>query len=128
MFEKSIILLAGTTILLFFLVFGFYWFSYQISPISVIKYLVAEVGSSVGIYATIPPNTYNTIAKQLTEKERKLQEKEIELEQKENLLKELSAKKNKYIFGGLFLMVFILFIMISINFYLDFKKRRQIKS
>ncbi len=128
MFKKIINLLMGILILSFVFIFGFYWFSYKISPIFVVNYLAAQAGSAIGISATVPPNPYNTIAQQLNKKEKELQEREKEINQKEKQIKEKVVSQNKAILWGLFSMTFILFVLILMNFYLDFKRKKSNQS
>ena len=101
---------------------------FNANPVTIGKYFIAQIGSSVGIMTSVPPNPFNTLAQQLKEKELALLDKERELAQEEAALgkkidKEL-ATQNKIllylsIIGG------ILLILILFNFYFDYKRRSE---
>ena len=107
------------------IVLVFFWVSFGISPGSIVKYFVAQVGSEIGVSVSVPPNPFNQLAQQLEEKEISLLEKEKELDQKEAELSEknISERENRFLFlilGGGILLVLILIIL---NFYFDYRKK-----
>lgn len=97
------------------------------SPVAVGQYLVAQVGSAIGVTVSIPSNPFNMLAQQLAEKESTLGEKEKELQQKEAALEAKTNEKQRsqnriLTYGGVFGAV--LFALILANFYFDWRKRK----
>ena len=101
---------------------------FRAGPLAITRFLVAQVGSAVGVTVSIPSNPFNTLAKQLAEKESILSEQERELKQKEEFLQERIAgeqrSQNRVLLyaslaGG------VLFLLISLNFYLDWRRRHS---
>jgi len=109
-------------------IFSFSWILYQVNPVDIIKYLGAQAGSTIGVSVSVSENPFNTLAQQLKEKEIKLQEKEKELLKKETALKkENISSQGKIILSLISGLLIILFILILINFYLDYKRRKELK-
>lgn len=102
-------------------------------PLSIFEGSFAWVGngmqlaaSSVGMSVAVSPNQYNTLALQLQEKDKQLTEKERELTAKEL---EIQNKENLQVMwqGWLILLVgSVLFFLIALNYYLDYRRRNQI--
>lgn len=92
--------------------------AFDISPAAISQYLFAQVGSAIGMSTAVPPNPFNTLSRQLEEKEKALLEKEAGLAEKEELLAEKTDGKNHLLIGG-----GILLILILLNFYLDYRRR-----
>jgi len=92
----------------------------------VVDGIAQQLATVVGISAAVPENEFNTLAQQLTDKERELAAREGLLEEKEaalleDLRKERADNKKTAIFVsllGLLLLALILF-----NFYSDWKRR-----
>ena len=122
-------LLSHLVVLLFVLfgVFGLIKIVFDASPIAIGEYLVAQVGSGIGITVSVPPNPFNTLAQQLKEKEDKLVVKEKELQQKEEIFQEQSSREqnsqNKNIIIYLIIGGGILLLLIVLNFYLDYRRK-----
>ena len=116
-------------ILVFFLIFVvvFSWIYFGVNPGSMAKYFLAQVGSTIGVSVSVPPNPFNQLAQQLKEKEKFLLEKEKAFEQKEAGLEEgnIFTKKNRSLIlvvsGGILLVL----ILIILNFYFDYRYRRK---
>ena len=87
------------------------------------NYFLAQTGSAIGVSVSVPPNPFNTLAQQLQEKEDSLHFRERDLEAKEKKLtedgKNLSGKFVYVVLG-------LLTILVSVNFYLDYKRRKKI--
>lgn len=103
-------------------------FAFNVNPIAISKYLVAQVGSGIGTTASIPPNPFNTLAQQLEEKEETLLKKEGELQQKESVFQERVDKEQNsqsrtltYLLAG----GGVLLILVLLNFYLDFRRKQS---
>jgi hypothetical protein len=99
--------------------------AFRSSPFTIGKYLVAQVGSGIGVTATIPVNPLNTLTQQLRDKDAVLQERENVLLQREaeiqsNAIEQENRLPLYFAAGGI---VFASFI--ALNFYLDYKRRRR---
>ena len=106
-------------------VFGFSWASFKVNPFDITGYLVAQVGSSMGVSMSVSENPFNTLAQQLEEKEAQLQEKEKALEQKETGLGgQIFPSFDKIILGLIAGLLIILFVLILLNFYFDYRHRK----
>lgn len=120
MIQKTIKVLIFLNLLFLFFIFFFCWSKYKASPLAVLRYLFAQIGSSVGVSLTVPENPFNTWAKQL-------QEKEAQLQEKEKLINELlvsSQRESKFILVAILVLMIILFFLLLLNFYFDWKSRR----
>ena len=78
-------------------------------------------GASVGASASVAPNTYNTIAKQLDEKQAALAQQEADLSARE---KEQVSSKTGDLPLYSFLMSLILTLLVGVNFYFDWQRRQ----
>lgn len=101
----------------FFLVLG-------LNPIDVGKLIKGKMGEAVGMSVGVPENEYNKIAAQLEAKEKSLLEKERELK---NLELEItrSYKGNEWVIIFLSIGIVVLFILVGLNYYLDYKRRKR---
>ena len=103
---------------------------FDASPATIGKYFVAQLGSVIGVTVNVPPNPFNTLAQQLEEKELALGEREKELQQKEVLFQEETSKERS---GQNKLLLFLLalggtlLVLISVNFYFDYRRRSGYK-
>ena len=113
MSKTTIILLAVLVLVMaFILAQGIF----DINPIALGKYFLAQVGVTVGV----KPNPFNTLAQQLDKKEEDLKAKEQLLEKRileENNLGDQTLQYLLFIGGGLLALVVL-------NFYLDYRRKR----
>jgi predicted nucleic acid-binding Zn ribbon protein len=93
---------------------------YKVGLHTLAKYYLAQIGITV----SIPPNPFNILAQQLKEKESTLSAKEQEIQQKETLLKEQEREKKDKIILYFSLVGVVLLILVLVNFYLDYRRRR----
>ncbi len=117
----TILFLATAAMIIFQLAF-------KVSPIYMGGYLVAQVGSAIGINVSVPPNPFNTLAEQLKNKEISLLERERELAQREKQLKENNQSGAVSANNNLILLLTVagaLFALILTNFYLDWRRRNN---
>jgi hypothetical protein len=114
-----------TIILFFFFLFllGYSKIVLKIAPTDLVFYSLASLGSSVGVSVSVPPNPYNTLVVQLQEWQNKLTEKEKILNQKELELRQKSVIEGEIISKLILALLIIIFLLVLINFYLDFKFR-----
>lgn len=81
--------------------------------------------ASVGVSAAIAPNPYNSVAEQLSNKEKVLMQKEADLTKREQaLVVREQTPLSKAGVASLALSV-LLTVLIGINFYLDAKRRNK---
>lgn len=102
------------------LIFSFSWIKYEAKPVEIVKYLLAQIGSKVGVSLSVPENPFNTWAKQL-------QEKEIELQEREQRLNDILIKterESRIILISILILTIILVILVLLNFYLDYQSRK----
>ncbi|MEA3398256.1 MAG: hypothetical protein U9R06_00740 [Patescibacteria group bacterium] len=113
------------TLRVFFLVFIIvaFLFVLGINPVSISKFLGAKLGSAIGMSTSVPENPFNKLALQLKEKEEKLIQREQELDARE---KELEPQnKNEYLITALGLGIIVLFALVLLNYYLDYRRKKQ---
>jgi hypothetical protein len=97
------------------------------NPLDVTKYIGAGLSNATNMYssASVPPNPMNTLALQLSEKEKKLQQKEQSLDDLQaNMEAKIISKQNTFIWI-MFAGIGVLLILILTNFILDAKRRKQ---
>lgn len=110
---------------LFALIVVIFFFELGLSPVDISKFVGSKVGLAVGMSVGVAENPFNKLALQLEEKEKKLEQKEVELS-----LKEKELNKEKFFDNDKLLLfsaggIIILFILISVNFYLDYKRKNK---
>lgn len=101
----------------FFLVLG-------LNPIDVSQIIKVKIGQAVGMSVGVPENSYNKVAAQLEEKEDKLKNKENELVAlEERISNSYKGQENLVLF--LSIGILILFFLVLLNYYLDYKRRKM---
>lgn len=112
----------------FFLAFILVSFLYTVgvSPIDYSRYIGARFSSAVGMSssASVPENPMNTLALQLSDKETKLAQKENELNKREAEIESAKYVLQNKVIWGMIIGIIILFILILINFFLDWRRRK----
>ena len=86
--------------------------------IALSRYFMAQAGSAIGVSASVPPNPFNTLAKQIKEKEDELNLRERDVNAREQALEK--GKERGFLVYGSFGM---LLLLVMANFYLDYKRR-----
>jgi len=111
---------------IFFLSFIIVWFLFilGLNPVSITKLIGTKIGSAVGFSVGVKENSFNKLALQLQEKEERLVEKEETLERIEAELKKRSSFRENKLVLIMILGIAILFILILLNYYFDYKKRK----
>jgi hypothetical protein len=93
-------------------------------PLSLASFLGAEAGRAIGMSTSVPENPFNKLAQSLKDKERALDERERALDERENSLS-ASGGIDPLMFWTLLSGIFILFMLIAVNFYHDAIRRRE---
>lgn len=117
---KSLIYLIFLSLCSLFL---YSWARYKANPPAIVHYLLAQIGSSVGISLTVPENPFNTWAKQLQEKEENLQQREAMLIE----LLNKTEKEAKILLSLILVLLIVLFFLLFLNFYFDYQSRKFLK-
>jgi len=124
--QKFLFNLTITLFIFFIFLLGYSKIALKVGPTDLVSYSLASLGSSVGVSVSVPPNPYNTLAVQLQEWQKRLEEKEKILTQKEIELNQKSIFQGEIISKLVVSLLIIIFLLILINFYLDFKFRIRI--
>lgn len=111
----------------YFLVFILVSFLYQlgVSPIDLGRFVGARFGSAVGMNTSVPENPINRLAMQLKEKEDRLSALEADLNEREKALNDLDLEGQNKLLMAMAAGIAILFVLLVINFYLDYRRRRK---
>lgn len=94
---------------------------FHASPMTLEKYLLAQVGVTVGVSS----NPFNTLSQQLQEKESTLSAKEQDLQQKEISLREKEKEKESKTIFYLSIAGGVLLALIFLNFYFDYRRKNK---
>lgn len=123
MFNKKLRIPIYFTFLSLVLIFCFSWISYDVNPPEILEYLLAQAGSGVGMSLSVPENPFNTLAQQLKEKETELEKRE------EDMLRILEKRErdSKIIFNLILGLITVLFTLLLLNFYFDYRARKNQK-
>ena len=97
-----------------------------LNPASISVFLGAKFGSAIGMSINIPENPFNKLAAQLKDKEDQLAQKENELLSREQAIAKKTISQQRIIIIMLGIGITILFVLVIINYYLDFKRRKGI--
>jgi hypothetical protein len=126
MFKSIIKFIHDLRILFFALILISFLYTIGVNPVAMGRFIGAKIGSAVGISTStsVPPNPFNTAASQLNDKEKKLAEREKLLNQKEAELNGgMAGQRNLAYF--LSVGVAVLFTLIILNFYFDYKSKNR---
>lgn len=103
-----------------------FMFMLGINPVNVSKFIGSRMGLAVGMSVGVEENPFNKLALELKNKENQLNEREQELDQKEMALN-AENKKQDFLIMTMGFGIWVLFCLILINFYLDYKKRKKLR-
>lgn len=124
MVRKSVKIIHEMRILfLFFIPFCFF-LVLGLNPIDVGKIIKVKVGQAVGMSVGVPENKYNKVAAQLEAKEDRLNEREQDIRLlEERIVNSYGGQERLVMF--LSAGIVILFILVFVNYYLDYKKKKM---
>ena len=97
-----------------------------LNPVDVGVFFGAKIGSAIGMSTSVVENPFSRLALQLSEKEERLNKLEKELNEKEKSLGEHSKTEDSRLL--LWLMasgIIVLFMLIALNYYLDWKRKKN---
>jgi len=82
------------------------------------------IANVIGVSLSVPENPYNTLAEQLSQKERELGKKEQMINEREVALSGgITVPNNIIVYGAV--ISFILFVLVVLNFYLDWIRTKR---
>ncbi|KKQ61400.1 MAG: hypothetical protein US83_C0006G0040 [Candidatus Falkowbacteria bacterium GW2011_GWC2_38_22] len=99
-----------------------------INPVDVGIFYGSKVGSAVGMSSSVAENPFNKLALDLKNKENSLSQKEQALNAREAELNSRSGLNQTVLLWVVIVGIFILFILIIINFILDYRRRKNEKN
>jgi hypothetical protein len=126
MIKRLFKLIHDLRIFLFAFIIVTTFYSVGLNPVDFGKYFTTKLTQAVGIgtSTTVSPNPFNTLASQLKQKEERLNKKEADLNAQNFSFGSLSQR------SLFFIMIFgivILFFLILMNFYLDYRNVKKSK-
>lgn len=84
-----------------------------------------QLGSVVGMYASVEPNEYNTLAQQIKEKQEELDTREKKITEKELLSEQQEIpKRDSVAIIYITLIGLLLLVLVLLNFILDWRRRK----
>lgn len=96
-----------------------------LNPVDVGVFFGAKIGSAIGMSTSVVENPFSRLALQLSEKEDRLNKLEKELNEKEKSLGEYNKIENQPLLFWLMASgIIVLFMLIALNYYLDWKRKR----
>jgi len=108
---------------LIIIVVGFFYVL-GLNPITVSRLVGSRISSAIGFNVSVPENPVNKIAAQLKEKENRLEVQENNLLKREKEVAEAKVEQQKKIILFMSIGIGILFILVTLNYYLDFRRRK----
>ena len=124
MIKRTVKFIHNLRIYFFVLILISFFYYAGLNPVDISRFVGARIGSAVGMSVSVQENPFNKLALQLKEKEDKLNQREEDLAARESVLNTPNTFQAKLI---LFLAIGItvLFILVIVNFYLDYKRRKK---
>ncbi len=126
MLHKIVKFIHNLRIFLFALILVSFLYNIGVDPVDIGRFLGAKIGHAIGIgtSTSVPPNPFNNAAVQLAQKEQILDERENYLNQKEKEIYVKRIREQQLLIYVLSAGIVVLFVLISVNFYLDIKRKK----
>jgi len=125
MFHKTVSLVHKLRVYFLIIIIIGFFASIGINPVNVGVFFGAKIGSAIGMSTSVVENPFSRLAFQLSEKENRLNQKEKELDEKEKSLGEYGKTENQPLLIWLMASgIVALFILIALNYYLDWKRKK----
>ncbi len=109
-------------VLLFMMIVMSFFYIANLNPIDITAFFGASFGQAIGVAASVPENPFNQLALQLKEKEDNLANREKAVSEREAAL---NGSGQAWWFVGLGIGIGALFILLSFNFYFDYRRDRR---
>jgi hypothetical protein len=123
MIKKTVKVIHSLRLAFLLVISLFFLFVIGLNPVDTTKFIGAKLGQAVGMTSSVPENPFNKLAVQLKEKENSLNQREMDLDAKEQALNE--GQGNNYLILVLGIGIIVLFFLVSLNYYLDYKRRKK---
>ncbi|HAM88803.1 MAG: hypothetical protein US93_C0002G0049 [Candidatus Falkowbacteria bacterium GW2011_GWD2_38_42] len=128
MLHKSISIIHQLRVYFLLAIIIVFFASAGINPVDVGIFYGSKVGSAVGMSSSVAENPFNKLALDLKNKENSLSQKEQALNAREAELNSRSGLNQTVLLWVVIVGIFILFILIIINFILDYRRRKNEKN
>lgn len=128
MFRKIKIFWFALIFILIGVIFSSAAYYFNANPLTLAEIIGSKIGNAVGVgtSVTIPETPINRLAKQLDDREKELNDRQQKLNNIENNLEEKTRFQN-VLLTIIFVVIVALFALILLNFYLDYKRRKNKK-
>jgi hypothetical protein len=107
----------------FILVAFFYYLGQQ--PVDLAKFVGAKLSRAISMSVSVSENPYNKLALQLKDKENQLNQREQDLAVRETKLQDQNLTWQTKLILVLGAGIIVLFVLILVNFYLDYRRRQN---
>ena len=125
MLKQTVKFIHNLRILFFAIILVSFLFVIGLNPVDMSVFLGSKLGQAVGLTVSVPENPVNKLALQLKEKEDSLNSRELALNEREAQIdKQLQAQYNPVVIA-LASGIVVLFVLILVNYYLDYRRRRK---
>jgi hypothetical protein len=125
MLKRTVKTIHNLKVFFFAVIIVSFFFYLGVNPISWGHFMGARFGDAVGMEVSIPENPFNKLAAQLEAKEERLDARERELDKRAEALALEDPATDSPVVIGLALGIVFLFVLLVLNYYLDWKRRRQ---
>lgn len=127
MFKKPIKIWQATLLILITVICTSFFYFLVAHPISLYNYLTSGKGDAADLSTTVAKNPINSLAAQLQDWEDDLNEREKNLDKLESQIVQKS-KIERILIIVIAIFLPILFVLIILNFYFDYKRRKAEKN
>ena len=83
-----------------------------------------QLGSVIGLYASVEPNEYNTLAQQLEEQKAELDKQKLQIEQEKAQLQQEKEDNNDITIIYVTSIGGLLLVLVLLNYFLDWRRRK----
>lgn len=128
MLHKSISIIHQLRVYFLFVIIIAFLASAGINPVDVGIFYGTKIGSAVGMSSSVAENPFNKLALDLKNKENSLSQKEQALNAREAVLNSQIGSNQAVLLWVIIAGILILFILIIINFILDYRRRKNEKN
>jgi len=127
MFKKAIKIIHDLRVFFFAFILISSLYSLGVNPMDLGKFIGAKFTYAIGVSTStsVPANPFNSLALQLQEKQKMLDQRERDLNQKEVNLNSGGLLSQRALLYLLISGVVVLFVLILMNFYFDYRRRHN---
>jgi hypothetical protein len=125
MLKRTTKLIHGLRLYLLLFILIIFLYQLGLNPVDLGRFIGAKLGSAVGMSVSVPPNPINKLALELRDREDELDNREQALNQRELDLASRPGLKSDLLTQFILVGIITLFILILLNYYLDYKRRKK---